>query len=124
MSSPNTSRVHTAPESDKRTLQRLRRSAGYRSAKEFAHTLDIPESTYSRYERQPATPECAIPLSAAWRIADALKCSIDVVVGRIDIDDTTTLDDRACALTRRNRELLESYLAYLEYEQSLEESRW
>ena len=39
------------PISGKRTLQRLRREAGYRSAKEFAEALGIPGSTYARYER-------------------------------------------------------------------------
>ena len=70
----------------KRTLQRLRREAGYRSAKDFAAVLGIPTSTYARYERQPEGPDCAIPLSSAWQIADALGCSIDLVVGRTDLD--------------------------------------
>ena len=53
------------PACGKRTLQRLRREAGYRSAKDFAAVLGIPASTYARYERQPEGPGCAIPLSSA-----------------------------------------------------------
>lgn len=100
----------------KRTLQRLRREAGYRSAKDFAAVLGIPASTYARYERQPEGPGCAIPLASAWQIADALGCSIDLVVGRADIDaaDTLTLDDRVAALSLNGQEMLCGFLGYLE----------
>ncbi len=100
----------------KRTLQRLRREAGYRSAKDFAAVLGIPASTYARYERQPEGPECAIPLSSAWQIADALGCSIDLVVGREDIDaaGAPTLDDRVAALSLNGQEMLRGFLGYLE----------
>ncbi len=100
----------------KRTLQRLRREAGYRSAKDFAGVLGIPASTYARYERQPEGPECAIPLSSAWQIADALGCSIDLVVGREDIDAASapTLDDRVAALSLNGQEMLRGFLGYLE----------
>ena len=99
----------------KRTLQRLRRAAGYRSAKDFAAVLGIPASTYARYERQPEGPECAIPLSSAWQIADALGCSIDLVVGREDIDaaGAPTLDDRVAALSLNGQEMLRGVLGYL-----------
>ena len=100
----------------KRTLQRLRREAGYRSAKDFAAVLGIPTSTYARYERQPEGPDCAIPLSSAWQIADALGCSIDLVVGRTDIDaaETPTLDERADALSLNARETLSVFMDFLE----------
>lgn len=108
----------------KRTLQRLRREAGYRSAKDFAEVLNIPSSTYARYERAVECPECGIPLAAAWQIADALGCSIDLVVGREDIDRPrpVTLDDRARALTRESRRMLDDYLDYLEHRDA-EDSR-
>lgn len=100
----------------KRTLQRLRREAGYRSAKDFAAVLGIPASTYARYERQPEGPECAIPLSSAWQIADALGCSIDLIVGREDIDavGAPTLDERVGALSLNGQEMLRGFLGYLE----------
>lgn len=101
----------------KRTLQRLRRDAGYRCAKEFAEVLRIPNSTYSRYERAPEGPDCGIPLSAAWAMADELGCSIDLVVGREDIDAPreATLDARAGKLSRSGREMLDDFLRYLEF---------
>lgn len=101
---------------DRWQLQRLRREAGYRSAKDFAAVLGIPASTYTRYERQAEGPECAIPLSSAWQIADALGCSIDLVVGREDIDAASapTLDDRAAALSLDGQEILRGFLGYLE----------
>ena len=91
----------------KRTLQRLRREAGYRSAKDFAEVLNIPSSTYARYERAVECPECGIPLAAAWQIADALGCSIDLVVGR-------TIDERVAVLSLTNQEAIIGFLGYLE----------
>ena len=108
------------PTSAKRTLQRLRREAGYRNAKDFAAVLGIPASTYSRYERAEEGPLCGIPLSSAWSIADELGVSIDLVVGREDIDapHVATLDERARALTREGRRMLEDYLEYLEHREA------
>lgn len=116
--SPNSAR----PQVGKRTLQRLRREAGYRSAKDFAEVLSIPSSTYARYERAVEGPECGIPLPSAWQIADALGCSIDLVVGREDIDarDAGTIDERVAALSLTNQTMLTGFLDYLE---SLEASK-
>ena len=72
--------------SGKRTLQRLRREAGYRSAKEFAEALGIPGSTYARYERAGDGADCGIPLRRRGRSRTSLGCSIDLVIGREDID--------------------------------------
>lgn len=101
----------------RRTLQRLRRLAGFSSAKDFATEVGIPETTYARYERAPETPQCGIPMANAWAIADRLGCSIDLVVGREDIDKPRplTIDDRARALTRESRRMLDDYLDYLEH---------
>ena len=106
----------TPPICGKRTLQRLRREAGYRSAKDFAARLGIPASTYSRYERQPEGPETAIPIASAWAIADALGCSIDLVVGREDIDapDEHPVQSRFDALSPAGRALVDSYLDFVE----------
>jgi transcriptional regulator with XRE-family HTH domain len=104
----------------KRTLQRLRREAGYRSAKDFAEVLHIPSSTYSRYERAIEGPECGIPMQAAWAMADELGCSIDLVVGRADIDEpeTPTIDARVRKLGRSGREMLDDFLRYLEFREA------
>lgn len=100
----------------KRTLQRLRREAGYRSAKDFAEQVGIPSSTYARYERAVEGPDCGIPLSSAWQIADALGCSIDLVVGREDIDAraATTLDECVSALSLTNQAMLTGFFDRLE----------
>lgn len=103
--------------SGKRTLQRLRREAGYRSAKEFAEALGIPDSTYARYERAGDGAGCGIPLSAAWQIADKLGCSIDLVVGHENIDASryTTMQGRIDSLSRSSSEMLDDYLRFLEF---------
>ena len=79
----------------------MRREAGYRSAKDFAEVLNIPSSTYARYERAVECPECGIPLAAAWQIADALGCSIDI-------------DERVAVLSLTNQEAIMGFLGYLE----------
>lgn len=107
--------------SGKRTLQRLRREAGYRSAKEFAEALGIPGSTYARYERAGDGADCGIPLPAAWHIADKLGCSIDLVIGREDIDAScskNTINERIESLPYSSLELLESFLQFLAYRDS------
>lgn len=108
----------------RRTLQRMRREAGYRSAKDFAESVGIPMSTYARYERAGDGPECGIPLPSAWAIADALGCSIDLVVGREDIDAATgSVQERAEALSRTGREMLDDYLRFLEFREEADASQ-
>lgn len=116
MSLTATSQTPYRPISGKRTLQRLRRQAGYRSAKDFAEALGIPGSTYARYERAGDGADCGIPLPAAWQIADALGCSIDLVVGREDIDapEPEGIQPRYDALSPEGRNLVDSYLSYVE----------
>lgn len=112
----------------KRTLQRMRREAGFRSAKDFAERVGIPISTYARYERAGDGPECGIPLPSAWAIADALGCSIDLVVGREDIDAAgDSIRERVEALSRTGREMHEDYLRFLEFREGANVSqdwRW
>lgn len=117
MTSNHSSAQSARPVRDKRTLQRLRREAGYRSAKDFAAEVGIPASTYARYERNPDGPACGIPMAAAWAIADKLGCSIDLVVGREDIDAPApdTIQSRYDALTPEGRELVDGYLSYVEF---------
>lgn len=116
MSSLGTACAPARPIRGKRTLQRLRREAGYRSAKDFADALGIPASTYARYERTGDGADCGIPLPAAWQIADKLGCSIDLVVGREDIDALAPgeIQLRYDALTGAGRALVDSYLSYVE----------
>ena len=112
----------------KRTLQRMRRESGFRSAKDFAERVGIPISTYARYERAGDGPECGIPLPSAWAIADALGCSIDLVVGREDIDAAgDSIRERVEALSRTGREMHEDYLRFLEFREGANVSqdwRW
>lgn len=68
----------------KRNLQRLRRTAGYRTAADFAEASGI--SDYIMYERSPETAdETVIPLSVAWKFADEYGVSIDEIVGRVEL---------------------------------------
>ena len=110
----------------KRTLQRLRREAGFRSAKEFAERIGIPTSTYARYERAGDGAECGIPLPSAGQIADALGCSIDLVVGRADIDaphPVKNMEERIESLSRTSFEMLDDYLRFLEYRDDADSSQ-
>ena len=115
MSSLNPAHTPTCRIGGKRTLQRLRRQAGFRSAKDFAESLGIPSSTYARYERAGDGADCGIPLPAAWQIADRLGCSIDLVVGSEDIDapEPEGIQPRYDALSPEGRALVDSYLSYV-----------
>lgn len=90
-------------------LHRLRREAGYRSARELADKLNIPASTYSRYERDPAS----IPMANAILIADALDASVDEVVGRVNAEDRS-IAERVGALPDIERAMLTEFLDFLE----------
>ena len=109
----------------KKALAHLRKDAGYKSAKEFADRLGMPASTYARYENQPETPETGIPIKAAWLIADALDCTIDRVVGREDIDsiNRSRLASFYESLADGDRDLLDQFIAFIEYRQAAAEGR-
>lgn len=55
-------------------------------------------------------------MPAAWQIADKLGCSIDLVIGREDIDtpDPEGIQPRYDALSPEGRALVDSYLSYVE----------
>lgn len=98
-------------------LRRLRSEAGFRSAREFARAHGFPIATYARYERASGAPDDGIPLAAAWRIADALGSTIDLVVGREDLDapDEHPVQSLYDSLTEANRRRADDYLAYLKH---------
>lgn len=96
-----------------KSLQELRRDAGYRSVREFAEACGITQSSMTRYEREPDN----IPVKSAWKIADALGCSVDDVIGRespITADLRGDVQKRYDALPPSLRGSLEDYLGYLE----------
>ena len=61
-----------------KTLQRLRKEAGYSSAKKFAEHVGLNPNTYTQYE-QGIT---GFNYEQAWLLADALGCSMDDLGGR------------------------------------------
>ena len=60
---------------------------------------------------------CIRDRPSAWAIADALGCSIDLVVGREDIDAAggDSIQGRVEALSRAGREMHDDYLRFLEF---------
>lgn len=75
--------------------------------------------------RKPRTAGC--PWGAAWKIADALGCSIDVVVGRYDDDDEATRVQRMYdRLSPGSRELVDEFLDFIEYREHMiaSQGRW
>lgn len=105
----------------KTTLADLRRSAGYRSSKDFAAVLGIPATTYSRYERTMADPESGIPIRAAWAIADKLHRSIDAVVGREEAPAAEGRDLNAAyrSLSAEGKMRFDEYLQFLDFRDRL-----
>lgn len=80
----------TAKQSRKADIARQALDMEFMPCPRIRGKLGIPAPTYAKYERQPETPDNRIPMGAAWRIADALECSINVVVGRYDDDVEAT----------------------------------
>lgn len=103
-------------------LQELRKEAGYRTAKEFAEAIEVPPTTYARYEQSPEK----IPIKQAWMIADHLGCSIDAVVGRehIDIDSMRGEVQRFYdSVSEENRHLLDEFFTFIRSKEYSAESR-
>lgn len=84
------------------SLARIRREAGYPSARALAGEPGISESTCSRYESAPGR----MPLPAAVRMADALGCSLDDIVGRRPPADRRAVDAAASRLVDALTDLL------------------
>lgn len=101
------------------SLRRLRRAAGYSSAKAFAEEIGIPGPTYARYEQIDDGPDTPMPIKNAWAIADQLCCSIDALVGRepASVEDVRG-DVQAAynALSESGKAKLLDYLEYLAYQ--------
>ena len=96
-----------------KSIQDLRKDAGYRTAAEFAEACGFTRSSLARYEGEQEN----VPVKSAWKMADVLGCSIDDIVGR-DSDVTADLrgpvQRRYDALPPTLRPALEDYLDYLE----------
>lgn len=58
-------------------LQRLRKLAGYKTQRDFAAVLGIPERRYASWERG----EVMMSLEHAFDCAVALNCTIDEIAG-------------------------------------------
>lgn len=61
-----------------KNLQRLRKDAGFKSAKAFAESIGFNPGRYTSYEQG----ERAFTYEQAWEMADALHCTLDELGGR------------------------------------------
>lgn len=114
----NTTNTTTAPQTRRKTaLSDLRAEAGYRSAKDFAASLGVPTSTYSRWENGAQGPDSAIPIAAAWAIADKLGTTIDVIVGREPKPESEGHDLNAFyrRLSEGGQRFLDEIMQYLDF---------
>ena len=69
-------------------LQKLRKDAGYRSAKAFAEHIGMSVDTYTGYEQG----KRKFSLEQAWIFADELQVSLDELAGREWHEDAQTSD--------------------------------
>jgi transcriptional regulator with XRE-family HTH domain len=120
MASAEAFSTHEVAKGKYRGLARLRKSAGYRSANEFAQSMGIPPTTYARYERNSGGPDSGIPLKSAWRIADKLNVTIDEVVGRGE-SGVVERDLNAFyeSLSESGRTMLDEYVQYLSFREHI-----
>ena len=96
-----------------KTLQDLRKEAGYKTGKDFADECGMTPSTYARYEKDPG----GIPLKSAWKMADMLGCSIDDIVGRESpaaADERGEVQKRYDALSPASRSLVDDIVEFAE----------
>ena len=103
-------------------LQELRREAGFSTAKEFAESMGIPPTTYTRYESQPGK----IPLRTAWSLADHFGVSIDEVVGRASPRRENVRGEEQRAfdeLLPRSQEEVRDFMGFLAERDAREEGR-
>ena len=61
-----------------KTLQTNRKAAGFKSARAFAEHIGMEVSRYTEYEQGRA----GLSYITAWKMADALECSMDELGGR------------------------------------------
>ena len=97
------------------SLRRLRRAAGFSSAKAFAESIGIPVPSYARYEQAEDGPDTSMPIKNAWIIADALGCSIDALVGREHLSPDAVRGDVQAfynALTSETKELFDDFMEF------------
>ena len=59
-------------------LQKMRKAAGWKSARAFAEHIGMPVDTYTQYEQGKRT----MNIEVAWDLADYLGCTIDQIAGR------------------------------------------
>ena len=91
-------------------LQRMRRKAGFTSAKAFAEHIGMSVNTYTAYEQG----RHELSLVQAWEFADILDCTLDELAGRhvpdrpqIDVREQRILDVYR-ASDERGRDNIES----------------
>lgn len=61
-----------------KSLQSLRKKAGFKSAKSFAEFMGMNPNTYTDYEQGRGS----FSYEQAWQFADALDCTLDALGGR------------------------------------------
>lgn len=96
-----------------KSIQDLRKAAGYSTAREFASACGFSPSSLARYEKDPVS----IPVKSAWTMADMLGCTVDDVIGReseVTADLRGDIQIRYDALPASLRSSLDDYLAFLE----------
>lgn len=62
----------------KTNLQKLRKEAGFKSAKAFAEYIDMKPGTYTDYEQG----RTSMTIERAWEFADIFECTLDELAGR------------------------------------------
>lgn len=93
-------------------LTRVRQTHGYKYANEFAASLYIPLSTYTRYERNDESLT-SIPTKTLLRIADKLGVTLDEIFFPQRRSEEDELVCRINSLSPMKRAMMLSYLDYL-----------
>lgn len=79
-------------------LQRLRKKAGFRTQRDMAEKLGIPERTYASWERE----EVMMNLEQAYNCAVALGCTLNDLVGMEDPRQSLSEEEKVIVDTYRS----------------------
>lgn len=79
-------------------LQKMRKAAGFKSAKAFAEHIGMSKDTYTGYEQG----RISLSYERAWEFADALGCTLDEVGGREFPGESLSADEETLVSTFRS----------------------
>ena len=92
-------------------LRQLRKAAGYKSARQYAEHIGVPQQTYNNYE----TGFRKLSLELACEICDDLGCTLDELCGRDEYVGSSYIQRVYESVNDEGKQAIEQYaeMAYM-----------